>query len=332
MANFLERLFKKEQQRNPVVQEQRDFHVPEKVFIEREGPYYEWSEQEPAALKARLWNLVDGFYSRQNYIQLYRTVPEVFAPVHEIASRVADANWQLVKEWNDEVDYKDADFNRLFSQPNPYMNHRELVYDAVCYEILTGRQFFHFNQPDTLTDEYKSILTWTNLAAQDVHVEMKKNADPYTATDMNDLVVRYSQPLGSRTRYFETRNILPIYHLSFSGGLDFNNCTPMIAGAEKAIRNLIPVYEARGIIYIKRGAMGFLVSQKTDQGGSVALTPKEKDSVNRTVNDMYGLSAGKHTIGVTDQPVRFERTSMSIAEMEPFAETLADACAIYCSR
>lgn len=100
-------------------------------------------------------------------------------------------------------------------------------------------------------------------------------------------------------------------------------------GAEKAIRNLIPVYEARGIIYIKRGAMGFLVSNAGDAAGKVALTPQEKESVNRTVNDMYGLQAGKSTIGVTEQPVSFVKTSMSISEMQPFDETLADAVAIY---
>jgi hypothetical protein len=102
-------------EQTPVTQ-QREFHIPEKVFI---GPYYEWSEQEPASLKLGVYNLLNGFYSSQNFIELFYSVPEVFAPVHEIASRVADATWQLKKDWNDEVDYKDADFNRLFTQPNP---------------------------------------------------------------------------------------------------------------------------------------------------------------------------------------------------------------------
>ena len=36
-----------------------------------------------------------------------------------------------------------------------------------------------------------------------------------------------------------------------------------LSGAHLAIKNLIPVYEARGVIYIKRGALGFLVSKKS---------------------------------------------------------------------
>src|SRR6478735_5122068 len=83
-----------------------EYNVPEKVFIEREGPYYEYSTQPPAQLEWNIQNLLSGFYATQNYIELFYSVPEVFAPVHEIAKRVSDDNWQLCKEWNDEVDYK----------------------------------------------------------------------------------------------------------------------------------------------------------------------------------------------------------------------------------
>src|SRR5688572_26628930 len=126
---------------------------PTKVFIERIDDAFEtfeYSEQAPALLD-RNNNLFNGFYSAQNYLELFYCLPEVFAPIHEIASRIADANWQLCKDFKsneeDVVDYNDESFNRLFTAPNPLQDHKSLVYWSVVYEILCGKQFWYWNRP-----------------------------------------------------------------------------------------------------------------------------------------------------------------------------------------
>lgn len=308
-----------------VITETRDIDVPDKIFIEKEKNYYEWSLEEPDHFKSRLHDLLYGCYSHQNFIELFYCLPEVASAVNEIAKRVADAIWQLRKEWNDEVDYNDEDFNRLFSKPNPLTSFKDFVYQSVCYEILVGKQLWFFNKPTALEDEYKSIVAWWNLPAHKVTAELKKGNDPYTATELNDFVKYWKK--GDRR--FETEKVLPICHLNLASGTNINDTKPLLLGAEKAIRNLIPVYEARGTIYIKRGAMGFMVSGKKDDSGIIALTKNEKEELARDVNQMYGLTGNRHTIGITNQPVDFVRTQMSIAEMEPFEETLSDAVAIY---
>jgi len=307
------------------VVETRDIDIPDKVFIEKEKDNYEWSLEEPHHYKQRINELLYGFYSHQNFIELFYSLPEIFAPVHEIAKRVADAQWELRKDWNDEVDYNDETFNKLFSQPNPLVSFKDHVYQAVCYEILTGKQLWFFNKPSALPDEYKSIVAWWNLPAHLVTAEVVKGKDPYTATTISDFVKYWKK--GTRT--FDTDRVLPICNLNLSTGTNINDVKSLLLGAEKAIKNLIPVYEARGVIYIKRGAMGFLVSNKKDDSGMVALTKKEKQELNNDVDRNYGLTNGKSTIGVTNQPVSFVKTSMSISEMQPFDETLADANAIY---
>jgi hypothetical protein len=100
-------------------------------------------------------------------------------------------------------------------------------------------------------------------------------------------------------------------------------------GAKIAIKNLIPVYEARNVIYVKRGALGFIVSKKTDASGSVSLTTKEKNDAQEAYQATYGLTRGKSQIGVSSAPVEYIDTSMSIQELQPFEETLSDAIAIY---
>lgn len=285
----------------------------------------EYSSDAPAVLNKTYSDLLYGAYNRKNFISLFYCLPEIFAPINEIASRVADANWQLRKDWNDEVDYSNKDFNRLFSQPNPLMTFKQFVYQGVCYEYLTGAKLEYANNPSTLTREAANVLSWYNLPSDKVCIESNKNADIYSATKITDLIKSYKLD----QRYFDVNNVIPFLNLDLSSNNDPTNFRSQLCGAELAIKNLLPVYEARGVIYVKRGALGFLVSAKSDESGRVGLTPKEKQDAQEQFQNTYGLNSHKHQVGVTAAPVEFVKTSMSIQELQPFDETLADAVAIY---
>ena len=101
-----------------------------------------------------------------------------------------------------------------------------------------------------------------------------------------------------------------------------------LLAVKKPIANLLAVYEARNVIYLKRGALGFIVAQKEDPTGTVALEPGEKEELRDTINANYGVGDGKSPYGVTDIPINFVRTNLSITELQPFDETLEDAIKI----
>ena len=101
-----------------------------------------------------------------------------------------------------------------------------------------------------------------------------------------------------------------------------------LLSVKKAIANLIAVYEARNVIYIKRGALGFIVAQKADQTGTIALEPGEKRELRKEVDNNYGVGSGQSPFAITDVPINFIRTNLSIAELQPFEETLEDAVKI----
>jgi hypothetical protein len=312
-------------------------YVPDKVFIEQLQPIngipaYEYSPDNPLPqIEASIENVLNGYYSSYNYLQLFYRLPEVFAPVHEIASRVSDAVWQLRKYNSDEVIYDDADFNRLFDKPNPLMTMRQLVYQAVCYEIMTGKQFFYQNTPSSLAfTGLSAISSWGNLPAHCVKAEVIKGINPYKITSISEIIQRYREPnLDGKDRYFETKEVLPIINFSLEKPYDINCAVPLIKGANPAIKNLIAVYIARGSIFIKQGALGLWVSDKQEDGGRTALTPAEKKDAENELSNMYGFGSNKPLAGVARAPMHFERTGLSISELQPFEETLADALAIY---
>lgn len=303
------------------------------VFVQ--GPFgdqspfpinYEYSGDAPAKLNRTFDNLLYGPYNKQNFINLFYSLPEIFAPVNEIATRVADAVWQLRSNRDDSIQTNDADFNRLFSSPNPLMSHKQLTYQAICYEILTGQNLEFFNIPSTLPQTYQNVITWSNIPTQSVTVNKKDGVDPYTATTIEDFINYYESVNG---RKFDPKNVLNITNHDLITGNRIDGYVSQLIGAKLAIRNLLPVYEARGVIYIKRGALGFVVSRKQDDSGTISLTPKEKDETQQEFQNTYGLSGNKNLVGVTSAPVDFIKTAMSIKELQPFDETLADALAIY---
>lgn len=318
------------------VQQKRDFtpgDTNRPIYVQ--GPFgdqtpfpvnYEYSGDAPARLARTFDNLLYGPYNKQNFISLFYSLPEIFAPVHEIASRVADANWQLIRKMDDAVITDDKDFNRLFSDPNPLMGFKQYVYQAVCYEILTGQNLQYFNIPSTLPQTYQNIVTMMNIPTQSCSVNKKQGVDPYTATSIQDFVNYYETVNGRR---FEPEKVLNITNHDLITGNKVDGFISQLIGAKLAIRNLLPVYEARGVIYIKRGALGFIVSKKSDESGLISLTPKEKEETQNEFQNTYGLQASKHQVGVTSAPVDFIKTAMSIKELQPFDETLADALAIY---
>jgi hypothetical protein len=314
----------------PYVPATQPAQMPDKIFIEKEGNLgYEYSD-EPPSVVARLYDALNGFYSAQNYIELFYSVPEVFAPIHEIASRVADATWQLRKDFNDNVDYNNTTFNRLFTQPNPFVSMREFVYIAVAFEILTGKQLWFLNKTIDLSDGPEDVVNWFNLPGHQARIHMKKNIDPYSALTTADVVDKYTVPgYNGRDREFKSKDVLTCLNLNMKRGYDLNDCVPLIKGADKPIRNLIPVYEARGIIYIKRGALGFLVSKAKDTSGTIPLSDTEKKELESEHQKTYGVTGNKRPFGISSANVDFVRTAMSIEELQPFEETLHDAMAIY---
>lgn len=312
--------------------QKRNAEFPSKVFIEQDGKgIFEYSQVAPPLLSMTydVESLLEGPYGRDNFINLFYLLPEIFAPVNEIASRVADAVWQLRKEWNDEVDYSNKDFNRLFSQPNPMMSFKQLVWQMCCYELLTGADIQFFNRPSTLAPDFSNILSWWNLPTNQLQIIKKEGVDVYSSTNMNDLIDSYSITTNGRKREFPIQNVLPFINHDLYRGNDPIRFKSPLCGARVAIKNLLPVYEARGVIYIKRGALGFLVSKKSDESGLISLTPKEKQEAQNEYSKSYGLLAGQNQVGVAAAPLEFIKTSMSIQELQPFDETLADAIAIY---
>ena len=278
-------------------------------------------------------------YAGDNFLTLFATVPEVFWPIDFIASRVAGASFVVRRSSDDSVVWRLAHpVNGILNNPNCLMGWYEFIYNHFVYKLCTGNAFVRAAMGDHLDAEalkWKYCDTYWNLPATRVQIEPKNMYSVplfgVTPGGIEDIVKGYRIAFGSKLT-----ELIPTYQVwhdrdglpSYGGRVGFLKAMSRLAPLKKPIGNLIAVYSARNIIYIKRGGVGFIVQQQQDKAGTVAMTSDEKKAFVKELTDTYGFSEGQFPFGVSNIPMSFVRTNLSISELQPFDETLADAITI----
>ena len=274
------------------------------------------------------------YFCGENYLQLFESVPEVYFPINYIASRIAGATFEVKRVKDDSIVYYRREFNKFLDQPNCLMKFRELVYLHFVYKLATGNAFMRAAMGEGVNPErrWRWCDNFWEMPAD--HMQVVPNRDMSQLFGMatkEELIKAYRLELG----FAAYRDINPseIWHdrdgrPSFYNDARFMMSMSRLQGQQKAISNLIAVYQARNLIYVKQGGLGFIVSKKQDATGSVALTEKEKEAIRKQHDARYGITGDRLPYGISDVPIDFVRTNLSISELQPFDETLQDAITI----
>lgn len=287
--------------------------------------------------KAEKWSvayiedLTSPIVAGSNYLTLFSTIPEVFFPIDYIASRIAGANFQLKKTKDDSIVWANKRMNGILSRPNCLMRWKELIYQHHIYKLCTGNSFIRAAMPDVFStaEKWRYCDNYWVLPSDKTIVEpVYGNIPLFGIAQTEDIIRSYRLEYG----WNGSLEIPPyqIWHdrdgsAEFYSGAMFLKSKSRLASQNKPMSNLIAVYEARNVIYVKRGGLGFIVSKKTDATGSIALTDDEKEQLLKQNFEKYGVRKGQVPYGISDADIDFVRTNLSIAELQPFEETLADA-------
>lgn len=271
-------------------------------------------------------------YADHNMINIVTSIPEVFAPIHAIAKRAANATFQLCRLDTDEVVYDNKKWNQLSEEPNFRQSLSMLCYLYVFYKYACGNRYIFARCPDILSRNFDNVVSIQLLPPQNTEPHIKVDRPKiWYATSMQDIIDYYQITATNDSDNIKSDAVVykPFLEFGVNSINPVKGVTPLIA-AEKPISNLIGVYAARNVIYFKRGALGFIVSKKQDESGSLSLTAAEKETLRNEMQDTYGVTGGKKSVvGLSDADIDFVRIAMSIEELKPFEETLADAEAIY---
>lgn len=262
-----------------------------------------------------------------SYMDMYRCIPEVFFPIEYIASRISGGNFQLKKEADDSVVWRNYTVNKLLNKPNCVFSWKEFVHDHFVWKLTTGTSFIR--AVTAIDVDYRSVLAYWVLPSDRVEVRPPMALIPlYDVSEVSDLIasVNVMGAFGVQMQ-IDPRQVM-IDRDGIATLLSENSymkAHSRLDSLRKNIANLLSVYDARNVIFTKRGGIGYIVSRKMDATGTEALTENEKKQLVEQNAERYGLGKGQLPYGISDVPIDFVRTNLSIAELQPFDETLADA-------
>lgn len=262
-----------------------------------------------------------------SYMDMYRCIPEVFFPIEYIASRISGGNFQLKKEADDSVVWRNYTVNKLLDKPNCVFSWKEFVHDHFVWKLTTGTSFIR--AVTAIDVDYRSVLAYWVLPSDRVEVRPPMALIPlYDVSEVSDLIasVNVMGVFGVQMQ-IDPRQVM-IDRDGIATLLSENSymkAHSRLDSLRKNIANLLSVYDARNVIFTKRGGIGYIVSRKMDATGTEALTENEKKQLVEQNAERYGLGKGQLPYGISDVPIDFVRTNLSIAELQPFDETLADA-------
>lgn len=330
--NFLQRLFTTKEKTDVLTTEDSSVQI---VGTRNEAIVEPWRYQQ---ILSMLDGLIHPSVVGNNFIELYKTIPEVFWPIDYIAKRISEAHFDLKRVKDDSIVWCNRlGVDTVLKQPNPIMTWREIVYQHFVYKLATGNAFFRAAMAENITADAVKFRWCSNYWSLPAHlVQVKPMEHSYGVpmfgiAGIEELIKGYSLDLGAYSgltipyyQVWHDRDGIP----ELTRGTGYLKASSRLLSVKKPIANLIAVYEARNVIYLKRGALGFIVAQKEDPTGTVALEPSEKEELLQQVNTKYGVGEGKSPWAVTDIPVNFVRTNLSISELQPFDETLEDAIKI----
>lgn len=280
------------------------------------------------------------YRNSKSYIELFKTLPEVFFPIDYIARRIANAHFEIRNSKDDSIVWctgrsaRTQAIAKLLSRPNCLQRWTEFVYMHFVYKLATGNGYMRAAMSDFA--QVDNIWKWCNgLWTIPSDLMTVKLADYYRVPlygvcDLEDVIEHYILNTGNGNvriptfQIWHDRDVLP--DMTASDNL-MRSCSRLDA-VMPAVETVEAVYNARNRIYTNTGAIGIITNKAKDEAGHVAMSPTEKKELQEHYQKTYGTQPGQSTVLITDADITYFRTAMSLQELQPFEETLLDAITI----
>lgn len=277
---------------------------------------------------------IDGMEAFVNY-------GEVFFPIHFIASRIAGAHFEIKKVANDAIVWcttrskAAGKISKILTKPNAIQSWYDFVYLHIVSKLACGNAFDYAAIPEIYPD---SKPIWEKLdqlwcipgSMISINTAVSGKLRIFGFDDLEETIKGY--------RISGDNRIIPPAYIWHDKDLctnftQFNKSGVLMSpsrldAVRRNIANLSKVYDARGTIYENCGALGIITNETKDDAGPVAMSPEEKDELYKNYNSSHGIVKGKSPIMISNRALRYQNIGLSIAHLQPFEETLADAVEI----
>lgn len=268
-------------------------------------------------------------YAGNNLYTIYKEISEVQFPINFIVERAKKPQIVIKSFKTDEVVWNNERLNKLLENVNPYYSFKDYVAYSIFMRLINGNSYCYAATDPMFKDKlYKYCNAFYVLPSHKVDIKTwNYNPDLYSGKTKEEIIKGYELQTNGLRYTLDTNCILHI-----KDNIDFDSrylkAFSRLQSQKYPIANLMSVYEARNVIYTKRGALGAIVSKMGDATGAVAMTPSEKKQLHDDFYANYGVEYDKRQHVISSIPIEYIQMGMNIQELEPFKETLNDAVQI----
>ena len=276
------------------------------------------------------------YASLTDYAFMYEHIAEVFFPVHYISNRVKNANFVIKRNDDDTVVWLETARNakdrivaesvgKFLTRPNCMQSFKEFVEQAFVYRYLTGNSYLYASGAVNSDSLWHDASQFYVLPSQNVVIELKSPTPLYNSSSIGEIISEYAVGYSGGQLHISPEFVMhsrDSFEASFGNNVLYG--VSRLQSAERNISNLMLAYEARNVIYAKRGALGAIVSQKKDADTTRALLPNEKENIRKEFYDTYGVKSNKDPYAIIDVPVSFIKFGAGIEDLKPFEECTTD--------
>lgn len=265
-----------------------------------------------------------SFDSPAKLLDIYTTNPIVNGVVNIKANAFKNLRFQIEDLRTNEIfelkDAPDSNIKTLLTKPNAWQTCTEWLQMYKIHEAIFGNTYL-----------YASVPSGFEVNAEDVTV--LNLLPPYLTKpivtgnwletrDINDIVKEYQfhNVLKNNIQKFKPNTILHLNEPNITYDLNFVKGKSKLLALSKPVSNIEKAYESRNVLIKKRGALGFLSSdRKSGELGTLPLMDQDIEQIQDQYNK-YGTLDNQYSLLILNQPVKYQEMGKSVKDLMLFEE------------
>jgi hypothetical protein len=243
---------------------------------------------------------------------LYIKVPELRTIINKRALMISGSIPKLIDDTGQDVE--NHWINELISQPNPTQSWSDVIYSLAVNDGLFNNSFAYC--PQRSFDIRNLIVP---LASN--KIKIAGTGKLLDQIDAEGLIKNFEFYYDNQN--YEVIEVKDMLYLNTPDGINLINPVNRIDTLKYPLTNIMSQYNKRNVLLENIGAIGILSSRKSDLGGSLPMTPEEKEEIQ---NDW--LKRQKDKLVLTEADVQWTPMSYPTKDLMLFEELTEDKMAI----
>lgn len=260
----------------------------------------------------------------------YKSNPIVNAVINIKANAFSNLRFKIEDLRTNEVfelkDAPDSNIKKLLTKPNAWQTSTEWKKMCKIHEGVFGNMYLYGSIPTGFRFSGDNISVLNFLPPYLTKPII--TGDWLDATDLSEIVREYQFKdvlRSNNLRKIPTEQVLHMNEPNITYDPQFVKGVSKLVALNKPISNIDKAFESRNVLIKKRGALGYLTSdRKSGDLGTMPLQPDDIEQI-QDAYSKYGLLDNQYGLMILNQPVKYQEMGKSVKDLMLFEEVESSA-------